>query len=138
VNLERRGLLLGLIAAPLVASASNLMKMRGFVLPPLSERWLASYQIGTDEILARWDVASFMELRKPPFKGCWELAPAEIAKLERALARPMQSARQRVLAFGAPNSPFQCRVDIPWRQHFSSDHGKTVLTMQGYDAAWSV
>lgn len=36
MNLSRRGILTGLIAAPLVARADNLMRMRGIVMPAVS------------------------------------------------------------------------------------------------------
>ena len=76
--LHRRSFLRGLIAAPIVARADNLMKLRGVLLPLPSVRWLATYDIGSDREMIRVDVLYGQLLKLPQQwgKGIWEVPEA--------------------------------------------------------------
>lgn len=58
--MNRRGFLIGLgalLAAPVVVRAGSLMQIKGVVQPwPRNHRWIAAYEIVSDQILARVDV----------------------------------------------------------------------------------
>ena len=66
--ISRRDALLGLAstlcAAPLVARADNLMKLRGLVLPPYHHRVICTYMVATDDFIIRLDKAQH-ELKMP-------------------------------------------------------------------------
>lgn len=75
---SRRSFLGGLLSAPLVAHSGVLMPLRGLVMP--YTRWLAAYQISTDQILARYD-ARLSDPLPMPVGGVMPLTPAQIVRL---------------------------------------------------------
>lgn len=91
--LHRRSFLRGLIAAPIVARADNLMKLRGVLLPLPSVRWLAAYDIGSDREMVRVDVLYGKLLKIPKWgKGVWEV-PEAWRKTPIALAAEREAMR---------------------------------------------
>lgn len=118
----------GLLAAPLVVKADSLMKIRGVALPRVSMRWLTDYAIGEDRMYARLDVL-YGRLTMPRFAQ--GLEPGLIANLERQYAPIIQQMEADALA--KPGT--QKYLSVALREHFSSDHGKALLGMDGYNGA---
>lgn len=125
--LARRAFLTGLLAAPLVASSANLMTLRGILMPRASVRWLAAYEIGTDQIVARRDVLYGTKLRDMSDKfgrGVWGLDAATEQRLENFYSVVIRDMDLQAMK----NPGVQKSMTLGLRDHYSFDHAERLLS----------
>jgi hypothetical protein len=96
--IERRsfltGFMGGLVTAPLVARADSLMKIRGMVMPSVYHRWLTHYNICTDQMMVRHDVAN----RPLPPPDFLELVPEYLQRMQYAKYQDQIAYMEREVA----------------------------------------
>ncbi len=109
--MDRRSFLGGLIAAPLVAHADNLMRIRGIILPRLDTRWLGMYDVGKDEEVIRFDVVLGRKLLIPPQVSVVSLGLQ--AELSERFAPQIAEAERMALATSGQQFVVQMRLPAP-------------------------